>query len=130
MQRKLYTLLITGCLASWLFSCAEDEMDRFISSQQPTTKHVSEADVVLHWDKEEQTMDGFGVAQAGWAHYLYAHRKREEVLNLLFGKEGLHLNILRGEVFPYYWKSEGETSFHVDADVDLSLDDPFFFYRL
>lgn len=126
MQRKLYTLLITGCLASWLFSCAEDEMDRFISSQQPTTKHVSEADVVLHWDKEEQTMDGFGVAQSGWAHYLYAHRKREEVLNLLFGKEGLHLNILRGEVFPYYWKSEGETSFHVDADVDLSLDDPFF----
>lgn len=126
MQRKFYLLLIVGCLASLLFSCTEDEVISSVSSYQQKTKAVSGIDVFLHLDKEEQIIDGFGIAQAGWAHYLYAHRKREDVLNLLFGKDGLHLNILRGEVFPYYWKEEGDTSFYVDEDVDMPLDDPFF----
>ena len=34
----------------------------------------------------------------------------------------LRLSILRGEVFPHY----DETTFNMDEDINLSLDDPFF----
>ena len=62
------------------------------------------ADVVLQWNNEEQTIDGFGVAQAGWSDYLYAHRKRREIMDVMFGQDGLRLSILRGEVFPITMK--------------------------
>lgn len=58
--------------------------------------------------------------------YLYAHRQREHILDLMFGEDGLHLNILRGEVFPYYWEQEGDTSFHLDEEIDMPKNDPFF----
>ena len=64
----------------------------------------------------------FGVAQAGWSDYLYAHRKRQEIMDVMFGQDGLRLSILRGEVFPHY----DETTFNMDEDINLSLDDPFF----
>ncbi len=55
------------------------------------------ADVVLQWNNEEQTIDGFGVAQAGWSDYLYAHRKRQEIMDVMFGQDGLRLfSILSG----------------------------------
>ncbi len=40
----------------------------------------------------------------------------------MFGQDGLRLSILRGEVFPHY----DETTFNMDEDINLSLDDPFF----
>lgn len=96
------------------------------SAEADLRTKATSAEVILHWDREEQQIDGFGVAQAGWAHYLYAHREREKVLGMLFGSEGLHLNILRGEVFPEYWEKEGDTSFRLDEAIDMPLDDPFF----
>lgn len=119
------TLGLFACLFL-LGSCADSEMADQKTGGSLATKAVANTDVVLHWDKEEQNIDGFGVAQAGWAHYLYAHRNREKVLDLMFGADGLHLNILRGEVFPYYWMKEGDTSFHLDEEIDMPLDDPFF----
>lgn len=62
------------------------------------------------------------MAQAGWSDYLYAHRKRQEIMDVMFGQDGLRLSILRGEVFPHY----DETTFNMDEDINLSLDDPFF----
>lgn len=119
--------LILGLIAGlFLFgSCTKDEIINQVGSSL-STKASTNADVILYWDKEEQRIDGFGVAQAGWAHYLYAHREREKVLDLMFGEEGLHLNILRGEIFPDYWMEEGDTSFHLDEDIDIGMDDPFF----
>lgn len=119
------TLGLFACL--YLFgSCTDSEIADQSTDSSLVTKAVANTGVVLHWDKEEQNIDGFGVAQAGWAHYLYAHRKREDVLNLMFGADGLELNILRGEVYPYYWMKEGDTSFFLDEDINMSLDDPFF----
>ncbi|MDR0988224.1 MAG: glycoside hydrolase [Prevotellaceae bacterium] len=107
-----YTL-VSALFVGGLYSCENPEL--------PGTGGTG-ADVVLQWNREEQTMDGFGVAEAGWVDYLYAHRKRNEVTDLLFGQDGLRLNILRGEVFPHY----DEQTFNMDADINLSLDDPFF----
>lgn len=60
----------------------------------------SSARITLFPQQQEQVIDGFGIAQAGWADELYQHRKRAEVMDRLFGKDGLRLSILRGEVFP------------------------------
>ena len=126
---KAHTLIVAGlvtCLSGFNSCTTDDKVVENHSDNTLMTKAVSDADVVLHWNQEEQQIDGFGVAQAGWAHYLYAHRQREKVLDLMFGTDGLHLNILRGEVFPTYWEEEGDTSFHLDEDIDMPLDDPFF----
>ena len=119
------TLGLFACLFL-LGSCTDNEIVDQKTGGSIATKAVANTDVILHWNTEEQNIDGFGVAQAGWADYLYAHRKRDTVLDLMFGKEGLHLNILRGEIYSHYWKNEGDTSFHLDEDIDMPLDDPFF----
>ena len=46
----------------------------------------------------------------------------QEIMDVMFGQDGLRLSILRGEVFPHY----DETTFNMDEDINLSLDDPFF----
>lgn len=61
--------------------------------------------IILNFQQKGQVIDGFGIAQAGWADELYLHNKRTEVMDLLFGNKGLRLSILRGEVFPQ-WASD------------------------
>lgn len=56
--------------------------------------------IKLCFQEKQQVIDGFGVSQAGWADELFQHHKRTEVMDMLYGKEGLRLSILRGEVFP------------------------------
>lgn len=56
--------------------------------------------ITLFPQQKEQVIDGFGIAQAGWADKLYEHHKRTQIMNSLFGKDGLCLSILRGEIFP------------------------------
>lgn len=108
--------------AACLCACT-DVTDALPAEQIPAdARSTLGADVVLQWNNEEQTIDGFGVAQAGWSDYLYAHRKRQEIMDVMFGQDGLRLSILRGEVFPHY----DETTFNMDEDINLSLDDPFF----
>lgn len=80
----------------------------------------------IHWDDEKQTIDGFGVAQAGWSDKLYAHFKREEILQKIFGNDGLRLNILRGEIFPHYWETPQDKDFNLGDNIDLPLTDDFF----
>lgn len=117
-----------GLFACLVFSgCTDKSADVLPDGSNPVqTKAASGSQVTLQWTQEKQVIDGFGIAQAGWTDYLYAHRKREEVMNLLFGADGLHLSILRGEVFPHYWAKEGDTSFYMDEDYNMSLNDPFF----
>lgn len=47
-------------------------------------------------------------------------------MNLLFGKDGLDISILRGEIFPHYWMNEGDSSFGTDVKTDMPLSDPYF----
>lgn len=119
-------LLMAGVACLCFLSCTDGNEEVLNQNGPLQTKAAGSNEAVLHWTKEEQKIDGFGVAQAGWSTYLYAHRKREDLLNLLFGADGLHLGILRGEVFPHYWEDENDKDFNLDADIDLSLDDPFF----
>ena len=123
MKKLLSFLTVVTSMACFL-SCTDttDDSPLAPASAGLHSRSVSDTDVVLQWNNEEQTIDGFGVAQAGWADYLYAHRKRNEVMDVLFGQDGLRLSILRGEVFPHY----DATTFNMNEDIDLSLDFTFF----
>ncbi|MEG0455816.1 MAG: glycoside hydrolase, partial [Bacteroides sp.] len=93
---KAFTIIsgIFVCLAS-LSSCSDEGIPSLSEqNSSPNSRSVSSSDVILQWTVEEQKIDGFGVAQAGWADYLYAHRKRNEVMDILFGQDGLKLSIL------------------------------------
>lgn len=122
--KLLGSIAFSTCL---LLSCSDSSNNLLPELDSPaTTRAVGASEVVLQWNSEKQTIDGFGVAQAGWTDYLYAHRKRNEVMNLLFGNDGLHLNILRGEVYPHFWENETDKDFNMDEDINMSLNDPFF----
>lgn len=115
-------LTFVAALTFAMQSCTDMSVPGISEQPERVTRAAGGADVVLQWNHEEQHIDGFGVAQAGWADYLYAHRKRGEVMDVLFGQDGLRLSILRGEVFPHY----DEKTFNMDENIDLPLDDPFF----
>lgn len=117
MKKNIWWVSVTLLLG---FTSCNNRMKNLLGDQ-PLLDSVH-ADVVLEWDEGKQVVDGFGVAQAGWADYLYAHRKRDEVMDVLFGKDGLRLSILRGEIFPHY----NEQTFNMEENIDLALDDPFF----
>lgn len=121
MKKLTFFSAVVASVACML-SCTDNS--ELVSMEQGSalSRSASGSDVVLQWTNEEQTIDGFGVAQAGWSDYLYAHRQRNEVMDVLFGQDGLRLSILRGEVFPHY----DEKTFNLDANIDLPLDDPFF----
>lgn len=80
----------------------------------------------IAWTDEKQTIEGFGIAQAGWADPLFSHFKREEVMEQLFGDTGLKLSILRGEIFPHYWENEEDKDFNLGDPVDIPLTDSLF----
>lgn len=121
-MKKLFSMLVSTAIAACITGCTDTTEVLTSQSKVPFSRSAAGADVTLQWNNEEQTIDGFGVAQAGWSDYLYAHRKRNEIMDIMFGQNGLRLNILRGEVFPHY----DETTFNTDANINLSLDDPFF----
>ena len=112
-MKKLSYLFAVAASAACLCACT-DVTDVLPAEQIPAdARSTLGADVVLQWNNEEQTIDGFGVAQAGWSDYLYAHRKRQEIMDVMFGQDGLRLSILRGEVFPHY----DETTFNMEAGI-------------
>lgn len=121
-MKKMISMLAVTVSAACLLSCTDATELSPVEQGAVNSRSVSGADVVLQWNTEEQTIDGFGVAQAGWSDYLYAHRKRDEIMDTMFGQNGLRLSILRGEVFPHY----DEATFNMDENIDLPLDDPFF----
>lgn len=79
----------------------------------------SPSKILLHTQKKGQIIDGFGIAQAGWADELYSHHKRAEVMDKLFGDKGLRLSIMRGEVFPQ-WATDS-TDDHAKRSAQLWL---------
>lgn len=119
-EMKIMSFWGVLALTASLLSC--NNKITSLSDGQEVVGSGVKADMVLQWNNEKQVMDGFGVAQAGWADYLYAHHKRDEVMDVLFGRDGLRLSILRGEVFPHY----NEQTFNMDEAIDMPLDDPLF----
>lgn len=124
---KKSSLLIGFFLAMGFAACSDsDPMELMSGSSQVTTRAVAANGIQVEWSQENQVIEGFGVAQAGWAADLFKHSKREEVAALLFGSDGLKINMLRGQVFPQYCENEADTTFHVNDDVDMPLSDPYF----
>ena len=115
---KLYYILAFGTLlCSQLCSSASAAM----ASEEPYNSGI-----VLRWKDCKQRIDGFGIAQAGWAKELFAFKNREQVMDKMFGKDGLRLNILRGEIFPHYWENETDNDFNLNDDIHIELSDSDF----
>lgn len=81
---------------------------------------VSDNTITVNFETEMQTIDGFGVAEADWADDVFIFPKREEVLDALFSKEGLGVNILRGEIFPHYSNDPKHCDFALQTDTSMN----------
>ena len=115
---KLYYILAFGTLlCSQLCSSASAAM----ASEEPYNSGI-----VIRWKDCKQRIDGFGIAQAGWAKELFAFKNREQVMDKMFGEDGLRLNILRGEIFPHYWENETDKDFNLNDDIHIELSDSDF----
>lgn len=124
MKNFVY-LTMLFCL---FFSCSQTEESEIMAQHEmkAETRGMLTQNVVIQWDEEGQELDGFGIAEADCAADIFTHPKRDEIMNLLFGKDGLDISILRGEIFPHYWMNEGDSSFGTDVKTDMPLSDPYF----
>ena len=110
MKTHRYLFLSFSFLALIISGCIGNKE----TSKQP------EISIQLLWNDIKQPIDGFGVAQAGWADELYSHKNREKIMDEMFGPDGLRLNILRGEIFPHYWENKNDKDFNLTDDLDRS----------
>lgn len=63
---KLYRYLFLGCSIFTLLTSG--------CSGNNTGNEQPEVSIQLIWDDVKQPIDGFGIAQAGWADELYSHK--------------------------------------------------------
>jgi len=113
------------CCFGFLFSCSDEVIDDPSMGLKSASEITLASGVTVQWNQEQQNIDGFGVCQ-GHADDLYYHYKRSEIMNWLYGKQGLRLNILRGELSPFFSPSANVYDFGFDRDIDISFDDPLF----
>lgn len=98
-----------------------DDDDGF--SAEPTTEAVIK--VQFGDGHKYQIIDGFGCAFAEWSHRIWNNMMREDVVNDLFGENGLKLNIFRGEVFPHYQNpTTNAIDFGMNRTFNLAANDP------
>ena len=73
-MKKLSYLFAVAASAACLCACT-DVTDVLPAEQIPAdARSTLGADVVLPWNNEVHSIDGFGVAQSAGTDYLYAHR--------------------------------------------------------
>ena len=120
-MKKIYLLLSTSmCLLfGGLTSCDDgsldnkdvnipdpvevsDEDDGY--SNEPTTQAV----IKILPQNKFQEIDGFG-CNFGWAESVYGSTKREQMMDDLYGENGLRFNIYRGEVCASSASEDGKT---------------------
>ena len=73
-------------------------------SAEPTTESV----IRIQPENKHQEIDGFG-CNFGWAEAVYGCMKREQIMDDLFGENGLKFNIYRGEVCASSASEDGNT---------------------
>jgi O-glycosyl hydrolase len=124
-----FTLLLVGGL---LNACSDDSLshsDVYIPdpieenddddgiSQEPTT------DAVIRIQPGEghryQNIDGFGCS-FGWMEAVFMNDKREQIMDDLYGKDGLRMNIYRGEVMGSYVDANGNWNFQLDKNWQVA----------
>lgn len=126
---KTRFILISVFTIACFFSCSNEKDLDVLNSVPGALTKAGPSDVIVQWNDEKQIIDGFGVSQ-GHPTRLYAHRKRDELMGMLFGDQGLRLNILRGDVFHHYSPSKGVYDYAFDKDLDIPYDDPLFLVGL
>lgn len=80
-------------------------------------------DASIDWSKKNQIIEGFG-SFAGRAEPLFTDHHRDEILDALFGNDGLRLSIIRGEVFNSYSTQDNVYDFKTNLDIDIKPNDP------
>lgn len=73
-------------------------------SAEPTTESV----IRILPENKHQEIDGFG-CNFGWAEAVYGCTKREQLMDELYGENGLRFNIYRGEVCASSASADGKT---------------------
>ena len=137
-MKKIYSLLFIALFLFLGYSCDDgslDHSDVYIPdpveenfeddgiAPEPTTTAVIK--MKIGEENKHQVIDGFGCAFCGWSHRIWNTMQRDAVMEDLFGKSGLALNIFRGEVFPSYCNPEtGDIEFKMDRNFMLRPDDP------
>lgn len=96
-----------------------DEDDGY--SSEPTTESIIR--IKMDENSKHQEIDGFGCS-FGWAEAVYNSMKREQIMDDLYGPDGLRLNIYRGEVAGSYVDKEGNWDFAIDRNYQLAPDAP------
>lgn len=90
-------------------------------SPEPTTESVIK--VKLGEGHEHQLIDGFG-CNFGWAEAVYQCTQRDQILDDLYGENGLRFNIYRGEVCSGMADVNGNFNFLENANYQLPADSP------
>lgn len=73
-------------------------------SPEPSTESV----IRIQPESKQQEIDGFG-CNFGWAEAVYGCTKREQIMDDLYGENGLRFNIYRGEVCASSASDDGKT---------------------
>lgn len=73
-------------------------------SSEPATESV----IRIQPESKHQEIDGFGCS-FGWAEAVYGCTKREQIMDDLYGENGLRFNIYRGEVCHTSVSEDGKT---------------------
>lgn len=71
---------------------------------EPTTESV----IRIQPESKHQEIDGFG-CNFGWAEAVYGCTKREQIMDDLYGENGLRFNVYRGEVCASSASADGKT---------------------
>ena len=133
-MRKIYSLVcLSLCTLAGLTACDDGSLDHddvYIPdpveesdeddgvSPEPDTKSVIR--IQMGEGHEHQTIDGFGCS-FGWAEAVYACTQREQIMDDLFGEDGLRFNIYRGEVMHSYVSDDGSSwDFGLDRNVQIA----------
>lgn len=120
-MKKIYLLLSTSLslLLGGITACDDNSLnngDVYIPepvvisdeddgiSSEPSTESV----IRILPENKHQEIDGFG-CNFGWAEAVYGCAKREQLMDDLYGENGLRFNIYRGEVYASSVSEDGNT---------------------
>ena len=96
-----------------------DEDDGY--SSEPTTKSVLR--IKTGDENRHQEIDGFGCS-FGWSEAVYRCTQREQIMDDLYGDNGLRFNIYRGEICHSSLQSDGSFNFHENDNFQYGADSP------
>jgi glucuronoarabinoxylan endo-1,4-beta-xylanase len=137
-MKKIYSLLFVALFLFLGHSCDDGSLDHSdVYIPDPVEENFEDDGIVaeptttavvrmkIGEENKHQVIDGFGCAFCGWSHRIWNTMQRDAVMEDLFGKSGLALNIYRGEIFPSYSNpTTGDIEFKMDRNFMLQPDDP------